>query len=61
MENKKQAALDKLVAKACNWAESRKAKAAAPPDQKSAAQTKHRQSEHELAEAVEHYRKLPGR
>ena len=55
MENKKQAALDKLVAKACNWSDSRKAKAAAPPEQKAAAQTKHRQSEHELAEAVEKF------
>lgn len=61
MENKEQAALDKLVAKACKWADSRNAKAAATGQDKVKAQSRHRQDEHELAEAVEKYRKLPGR
>lgn len=46
-------ARDKVLAKACKWADSRKAKACATDKQK--AQTTHRQSEHELAEAVEKY------
>lgn len=55
--SEREQARDKVIAKACKWADSRKAKAAAPPDQKSAAQTKHRQNEHELAEAVEKFQK----
>lgn len=61
MHEKEQAALDKVIAKACKWADSRMLKAAAIGQDKVRAQTRHRQDEHELAEAIEMHKRLSGR
>ncbi|MFZ3286590.1 MAG: hypothetical protein WA191_07040 [Telluria sp.] len=53
----KATALDKVVAKACKWLDSRQAKAAAPDEQRRRAQFKHLRDGNELAEAVEKFRK----
>lgn len=57
-DEKRNAARDKLVHKACNWHEWRQVKQLATGDDRIGAQTKLRQSEHELAEAVEKYKKV---
>lgn len=48
---------DKVIAKACKWSATRLAKARATGPALTKAQSAHRQSEHELAEAVEKYQK----
>lgn len=53
----KATALDKVVAKACKWADSRQARAVATGEHKPRAQFKHKQDGNELAEAVEKFRK----
>jgi len=52
-EQKDQKERDKVVAKARNWASSRRAKAAATGPDRERAQSRHRQDGNELAEAVE--------
>jgi hypothetical protein len=52
-------ARDKVVAKACKWLDSRRAKAAAIGELKTQAQYRHKKDGDELAEAVEKLRKLP--
>lgn len=47
----------KVIAKACTWADRRKAMQAAPEDQVAREAGRYKVSIHELAEAVEHYRK----
>lgn len=55
--DKKIAARDKLVIKACTWLDSRQAKASARGESKASAQFKHKKDGDELAEAVEKYQK----
>ncbi len=50
-------AATKVIAKACSWADRRKAAAAAPEDQKAREVGRYQASGRELAEAVEKYRK----
>lgn len=50
-------AMTKVVAKACKWADRRRAVQAAPKDQKAREVGRLNQSGDELAEAVEKYRK----
>lgn len=50
-------AATKVIAKACTWADRRKAVQAAPPAQKAREAGRYERSGDELAEAVEHYRK----
>jgi hypothetical protein len=47
----------KVIAKACTWADRRKAVQVAPPDEKKRAAGRYEKSGVELAEAVEHYRR----
>lgn len=47
----------KVIAKACNWADRRRAVQDAPPAEKRTAEGRYKVSRIELAEAVEHYRK----
>jgi hypothetical protein len=47
----------KVIAKACTWADRRKAVQAARPDEKKRAAGLYEKSGEELAEAVEHYRR----
>lgn len=49
--------MTKVVAKACKWADRRRAVQAAPKDQKAREVGRLNQSGDELAEAVEKYRK----
>lgn len=49
-------AATKVIAKACKWADSRKAVQVAPPEQKAREAGRYEQSGNELAEAVEKYR-----
>ncbi|MFS2027094.1 hypothetical protein [Massilia sp. CT11-137] len=53
-ENK---AATKVIAKACTWADRRKAMQAAPADKVARAAGRYKVSINELTEAVEHYRK----
>jgi hypothetical protein len=55
---KKRAARDKVVSKASTWLDCRNAKAASTGAAKQAAQSEQRKAEHELAEAVEKYKKV---
>jgi hypothetical protein len=55
--DQKRAARDKVVSKACTWADSRQNKAAAKGGDKASAQFKHKKDGDELAEAVEKYQK----
>ena len=50
-------AATKVIAKACNWADQRRAVQDAPPAEKRTAEGRYKVSRIELAEAVEHYRK----
>lgn len=50
-------AATKVIAKACTWADRRKAVQVAPPDQKAREAGRYEVSGKELEEAVEHYRK----
>lgn len=54
---KKLAARDKVVSKACDWLGSRNAKHGLTGDAKDRAQSKIRKSEYALAEATEKYQK----
>jgi hypothetical protein len=54
---KKLAARNKVVSKACDWADSRQNKASAKGGDKASAQFKHKKDGDELAEAVEKYQK----
>jgi hypothetical protein len=54
---KKAAARATLVNRACAWFDSRQAKSFLAGKAKDSAQTKHRESEHDLAGAVEEYQK----
>lgn len=54
---KKIAARDKLVSKACTWLDSRNAKNALTGAAKQVAKSKQRDRENELAEAVEKFQK----
>lgn len=49
-------AATKVLAKACNWADQRKAVQVAPPSEKARAAGRYKESGKELAEAVEKYR-----
>jgi hypothetical protein len=51
----------KVIAKACNWADRRKAVQIAPPSEKARAAGQYKESGHELAEAVEKFRKTERR
>jgi hypothetical protein len=53
-------AATKVIAKACSWADRRKAVQVAPPDQVAREAGRYEVSGKELAEAVEHYRKQAG-
>ena len=53
-------AATKVIAKACTWADRRKAVQVAQPDQKAREAGRYEKSGEELAEAVEHYRKAGG-
>lgn len=50
-------AATKVIAKACTWADRRKAVQVAPPSEKAREAGRFEVSGNELAEAVEHYRK----
>jgi len=49
-------AATKVIAKACSWADKRKAVQVAPPDEKARAAGRYEKSGEELADAVEKYR-----
>ena len=51
-------AATKVIAKACTWADRRKAVQVAPPSEKAREAGRFEVSGNELAEAVEHYRKV---
>jgi hypothetical protein len=51
-------AVTKVLAKACNWYDRRKAVSIAPPSQKAREAGRYEESGNELAEAVEMYRKV---
>jgi hypothetical protein len=53
-------AATKVIAKACSWADRRKAVQVAPPGQKAREAGRYEVSGEELAEAVDHYRKQAG-
>jgi hypothetical protein len=53
-------AATKVIAKACTWADRRKAVQVAPPSQKAREAGRYEVSGNELAEAVAHYRKQAG-
>lgn len=53
-------AATRVIAKACTWADRRKAVQIAPPGQKAREAGRYEVSGKELAEAVEHYRKQAG-
>ncbi|SDC66918.1 hypothetical protein SAMN05428966_10277 [Massilia sp. PDC64] len=50
-------AATRVIAKACNWADRRRAVQDAQPTEKRIAEGRYKVSRIELAEAVEHYRK----
>jgi len=54
-------AATKVIAKACTWADRRKAVSSAAPEQKAREAGRYEASGNELAEAVEHYRKTEAR
>lgn len=53
-------AATKVIAKACSWADRRRAVQVAPPSQKAREAGRYEVSGEELAEAVEHYRRQAG-
>ena len=53
-------AATKVIAKACTWADRRKAVQVAPPGQKAREAGRYEASGRELEQAVEHYRKQAG-
>lgn len=58
MTTRTEFAATKVIAKACTWADRRKAVQVAPPEQKARAAGRYEQSGEELAAAVEKYRQV---